>query len=258
MARRTRKGGCFGTACRRKPLYTSQQLELFRVLKNKSSSLDDIKAAIKRVPNLNKHIKGEFPLIMAIDNYKRGIIRLMKAADADMDFEEEGESLAHFAKDNLDALVELAAAGAPMDLKDKDGRTPLSYAVSKGNKAIVRELLEQSADPNVVKHVCEDCQEILDMLCIKGAKDEKCRVAEEKSVSAKSLPSNAEDAVTMEEVRPGTRMVDFNSESARGRFYTAKTYNSLRRKKGSSLRENPFTRAPIESVLRYTAKVKRA
>jgi hypothetical protein len=93
---------------------------------------------------------------------------------------------------------------------------------------------------------------------MKGAKDEKCKVAEEKSVSAKSLPSNAEDAVTMENIRPGTRMVDFNGESARGRFYTAKTYNSLRRKKGSSLRENPFTRAPIESVLRYTAKVKRA
>ena len=66
-----------------------------------------------------------------------------------------------------------------------------------------------------------------------------------------NIPAGQTDVISMSEIEDGTRMVDFQDERSKHRYYTEQTYNSLNPKK------NPFTRAPIDgdSIIKYTAKL---
>lgn len=65
------------------------------------------------------------------------------------------------------------------------------------------------------------------------------------------IPAGQTDVISMAEIEDGTRMVDFQDERSKHRYYTEQTYNSLNPKK------NPFTRAPIDpyTVVKYVAKL---
>ncbi len=55
----------------------------------------------------------------------------------------------------------------------------------------------------------------------------------------RTIPNNATNAISFEEIAEGQEMVNFHDEAARGRYYTRDSYNRLRGR-------NPFTRKNID------------
>ena len=51
-------------------------------------------------------------------------------------------------KGNIEAVKQFLADGADVNVKDKDGGTPLSYAAFEGHKEIAELLIEKGADVN--------------------------------------------------------------------------------------------------------------
>ena len=64
-----------------------------------------------------------------------------------------------------------------------------------------------------------------------------------------NIPSNAVNTLTEEPILNGNNMVNFNTERNRGRYYKKSSYSKL------PVKENPYTRRPIEDVRHYKAKV---
>ena len=56
------------------------------------------------------------------------------------------------ARDDADAIRRLAAAGAYLNARDGNGRTPLHVAVFQGHRAAARTLLASGADPALLDH----------------------------------------------------------------------------------------------------------
>jgi ankyrin repeat protein len=46
-------------------------------------------------------------------------------------------------------VKQLLDKGADIDTRDKDGQTPLSWAVENGHDAVVKQLLEKGANPDL-------------------------------------------------------------------------------------------------------------
>jgi hypothetical protein len=57
------------------------------------------------------------------------------------------------------------------------------------------------------------------------------------------IPNNTEDAITMNTIEEGNKMVNFHGERKLGRYYKKSTFNSLKRK-------NPYTRRKIRPANR--------
>lgn len=70
------------------------------------------------------------------------------------------------------------------------------------------------------------------------------------ALEKRKLPTGSEDAVTMEEIKPGDILVDFHDEYKNGRYYKKSTFTKLNGK-------NPFTRKAISEYKNYTAGGKR-
>jgi hypothetical protein len=62
------------------------------------------------------------------------------------------------------------------------------------------------------------------------------------------VPKGQTDVISLEEIEDGTRMVDFDGEKERNRYYTEKTFEKLRD-------INPFTRQSIVKPMYYTAEL---
>jgi hypothetical protein len=62
------------------------------------------------------------------------------------------------------------------------------------------------------------------------------------------VPKGQTDVISLEEIKDGTRMVDFDGEKERNRYYTEKTFEKLRD-------INPFTRQSIVKPMYYTAEL---
>ena len=61
------------------------------------------------------------------------------------------------------------------------------------------------------------------------------------------IPKGSVDVLTKVRIREGEDMADFHFEGADGRYYTRRTYKSLKPK------QNPHNRKPIKIVTYYTA-----
>ncbi|HVE48759.1 MAG TPA: ankyrin repeat domain-containing protein [Casimicrobiaceae bacterium] len=61
-----------------------------------------------------------------------------------------GGLLAASAKDDTAAIATLAASGAPVDVRDSHGRTPLIVAAHRGNHRAMRALVAAGADANAL------------------------------------------------------------------------------------------------------------
>jgi hypothetical protein len=62
------------------------------------------------------------------------------------------------------------------------------------------------------------------------------------------VPKGQTDVISLEEIEDGTRMVDFDGEKERNRYYTEKTFEKLNNK-------NPFTRQSIVKPMYYIAEL---
>lgn len=68
-----------------------------------------------------------------------------------------GQTLMHCLQDSQEQLVrQLLALGLTVDATDADGNTPVHAAAYAGHAAVLRMLLMNSADPNVLNHRRQD------------------------------------------------------------------------------------------------------
>ncbi len=80
------------------------------------------------------------------------IVKFLMNCDATAAFciTDDGSTPLHFAflsEDPIPSIRHLLKAGLSIDQRDHKGRTPLHYAASGNNLAVVRELLSQGANP---------------------------------------------------------------------------------------------------------------
>jgi hypothetical protein len=86
-------------------------------------------------------------------------------------------------------------------------------------------------------------------LRIQPQNDEMCRDFFRRFPLPKvKVPKGQTDVISLEEIEDGTRMVDFDGEKERNRYYTEKTFEKLRD-------INPFTRQSIVKPMYYTAEL---
>jgi hypothetical protein len=69
-------------------------------------------------------------------------------------------------------------------------------------------------------------------------------------LNTRPIPAGSRNVVSMNTIRNGNRMVDFQGEYSRGRYYTQSTYNQL-----SEPKRNPFSRERITYKTQYKARV---
>jgi hypothetical protein len=86
-------------------------------------------------------------------------------------------------------------------------------------------------------------------LRIQPQNDEMCRDFFRRfPVPIVKIPKGQTDVISLEEIEDGTRMVDFDGEKERNRYYTEKTFEKLNNK-------NPFTRQSIVKPTYYIAEL---
>jgi hypothetical protein len=69
-------------------------------------------------------------------------------------------------------------------------------------------------------------------------------------LNTRPIPAGSRNAVLLNTIADGNRMVDFQGEYSRGRYYTQSTYNQLPEPK-----RNPFSRERITYKTQYKARV---
>lgn len=72
----------------------------------------------------------------------------------------------------------------------------------------------------------------------------------------RTLPANATNAITYNNIKKGNKMVNFKRDNTRlesdlHQYYKASTYDALEINENTNLRRNPMTREPIEDVYEY-------
>lgn len=107
-----------------------------------------------------KNSRGETPLNLHCFWAKPGVVEILLGAGADPTIattrpngeEPEGTTPLHRVARREDGSAHLSAliqAGAPLDLKDGDGKTALGLAVTERNPKAVKMLLDAGANPNL-------------------------------------------------------------------------------------------------------------
>ena len=155
----------------------------------------------------------------------------------------------------LDIIKVLVENGANINARDKNSVTPLFRAIYVRKYDIARYLIAQPSIDLSIKvgwdgkpiYKYEFPPNIMGLIRKKAI--EKGLI----EVSRRNIPAGSTNVVTFEDIREGDKMVNFQGEYNRGRYYTRETYNSMKRK------ENPITRKAIrsENVVDYIADVVR-
>ncbi|KAF5281785.1 hypothetical protein FQR65_LT14532 [Abscondita terminalis] len=110
---------------------------------------------IRRGADVNQETKsGDTPLLLHVmENSRKGVVKLLidNGADVCAVEAETGNSCMHYLVDKceIDVIGDLAKAGADINVRNRDGNTPLHCAVRFGNCTLVKLLLSFGADSNV-------------------------------------------------------------------------------------------------------------
>ena len=95
---------------------------------------------------------GNTPLIYAAQNGSTDNIRVLLKYKVDPDYQNPANGTsalsAAAAAGQEKAAQMLVSEGADINLKDKEGRTPLFYAAENGQTALIRQLVRMGANPN--------------------------------------------------------------------------------------------------------------
>ena len=117
-------------------------------------SAQTIQAIIKHGADLNAvNNKGQTALWFACEDGQEGFVKVLLDAGADPNITDNGkDSSLHSAVNgycSLDTVKEIIDHGAPVDVVNDIGETPLLLACSTAQEATVKLLLEEKANPNI-------------------------------------------------------------------------------------------------------------
>jgi len=104
------------------------------------------------MPMQSANKKGEWPLILAAQQGRADVLASLLAQGAEINvvdaYGNNGLWAACFA-DAQDCAALLLAAGIPIDYQNPSGATALIYSTSCGKEAMVRQLLQAGANPEL-------------------------------------------------------------------------------------------------------------
>ena len=158
----------------------------------------------------------------------------------------------------LDIIKVLVENGADVNVKDENGVTPLFRAAFIRKFDIARYLLAQPSIDLSIK-VGWDKKPIYQYDFPQSIMSVIRKVAIEKGLieppvmPKRRIPAGSTNVISYEDIREGDKMVNFQGEYNRERYYKRETYNAMQRK------ENPITRKAIraDNVVDYIADVVR-
>jgi len=240
------------------------QADLLAIIQDSESDLDDV----RRVIRSNRGLNLNTALLEAAGINKRGLVELLielganiKTTDAD------GNTALHVAaktEDGIENIIDLLTLRPRpnANAKNKNGTTPLMFAVENGIVETVGEFikcpgiqvnLKDNRGRTALDYLTDatnsnTTDKIVTLLCEKGAKHERCP---EIDIGELELPSNAENEITKNHIKPGTNMVNFHEEYEHGRYYTKNTFDKF-----ANPKRNPMTRELIKKTRIYKAKEK--
>ena len=197
----------------------------------------------------------------------------------------EGEkTLLHFAIENrqLRILRMLINRGANLNHQDRYGRTPLHIALELYNdsinndsddgdektvaKRMVALLVRNGADIYIEDNEGETPNSISEKnndepgWIRQYIPDVPAEPPPEANLPSRNIPSGSSNAISYENIQDKNIMVNFLNESEQGRYeserkryYKETTYNKLPINQTIGKKRNPYTRAPIDEIIRYKA-----
>lgn len=69
------------------------------------------------------------------------------------------------------------------------------------------------------------------------------------------IPKGSESEITYDKIREGEDMVNFHGHYKRGQYFTKNTYKRLSNVSGTTFKQDPLTRKPIEAPMFYRARL---
>ena len=135
------------------PLFSVEK-ELFQAIRNDDT--DAVRRCLSSGANVNAmDISGVTPIKAAIALNRTNVVRALLDAGYD-DFQDGSSSLIYAVVQNrpeithelLKSMVEKGTAGKVVNQIDKNGYTPLMYAIDRSHVAVAQELLNAGADVN--------------------------------------------------------------------------------------------------------------
>lgn len=116
---------------------------------------DEVKKLIERGASVNAKDESETVLGRACDGKHDEIVGILLKNGADVDFREDlwratPLITASVHKENIKILELLVDAGADIDARDNFGRTALIYAAGFGDAEMVKFLLDNGANPDIM------------------------------------------------------------------------------------------------------------
>lgn len=235
-----------------------EQLELLSCVNNNLSRFDDLPDTLQILdcrnnyfqsePNVPKHCKlfihpskvyaakpnpipinpapsGKFPVLKVKSGSENTIMEdEIKSGDHLVDFQGESQKERYYLKSTYDSLK-----GNP-----------------KSNPYTRKPIINAK---NYTAKIIKPKQPVAAVPAVKAA----AAVPVSASNPELEVPAGSENSISLNDIKAGDHLVDFEGEAAHQRYYLKSTYDNLMRTSG----KNPSTRNPIRNAKNYTAKIKK-